>query len=126
MKKRIVVVDDDKAILDLIQNYLSGCNDYEVELTEKSTDVQNLIDKAKTDLLITDMRMPDLGGAALINEVRKKHPSLKVLSMTAGGVISKEIYLNFAEASGSDYRLEKPFSKENLISSIQHLISTTD
>jgi DNA-binding NtrC family response regulator len=125
MKKRIVVVDDDQSILDLIQHYLK--EDYEVVTTKESNEVLNLIARGRTDLLITDIRMPDKDGISLIQDVCKKYPSLKILAMSAGGIaISPKTYLNIAKLSGSSSRIEKPFSKEALISAIDQLISTSD
>jgi DNA-binding NtrC family response regulator len=125
MRKRIVVVDDDQSILDLIQHFLNGS--YEIVTTKESNEVLELIGKARTDLLITDILMPDIGGIELIQEVGKKYPSLKILAISAGGyVVSPKSYLNIAELSGSSARLEKPFSKETLISAINGLIDTTD
>ena len=124
MRKRIVVVDDDQSILDLIQHFLK--DNYDVVTTKESNEVLELIDKAGTDLLITDIRMPDIDGIELIQEVVKKYPSLKILAISAGGyVVSPESYLNIAELSGSSSRLEKPFSKETLISAINRLINKT-
>jgi DNA-binding NtrC family response regulator len=128
MRKRIVVVDDDQSILDLIQHFLKGHNDeYEVITTKESSDVLRLIGKAKTDLLITDIRMPDINGIALIHEVVRNYPSLKILAISGGKyAVSPESYLNIAKQSGSSAQLEKPFSKEALISAINRLISPTD
>lgn len=125
MRKRIVVVDDDQSILDLIQHFLKGLSDtYEVFTTKESNEVLTLIDKVRPDLLITDIRMPDKDGITLIQEVVNKYPSLKIIAMSAGGVVSPFSYLNLAELSGSSLRLEKPFSKESLVSAIKNLIST--
>jgi DNA-binding NtrC family response regulator len=125
MRKRVVVVDDDQSILDLIQHFLKG--NYDVATTKESNEVLELIGKAGTDLLITDILMPDIDGIELIQEVGKKYPSLKILAISAGGyVVSPESYLNIAELSGSSARLEKPFSKEALISAINRLINQTD
>ena len=128
MRKRIVVVDDDQSILDLIQHFLKGYNDtYEVVTTKDSNEVLKLIGKARTDLLITDIRMPDKDGISLIREAAKKYPSLKILAMSAGSpFVAPHRYLNIAELSGSSSQLEKPFSKEALISAINLLIITTD
>ena len=92
-------------------------------MTEKSSDVKNLIGQAETDLLITDIRMPDLGGVELTRVIKKNYPSVKIIIMTAGGVISKTAYLNMAEVYGADFRLEKPFSKEALISAVEHVLN---
>jgi DNA-binding NtrC family response regulator len=125
MRKRIVVVDDDQSILDLIQHFLKGY--FDVVTTRESSEVLELIGIAGTDLLITDIRMPDTDGISLIQEVGRKYPSLKILAISAGGyAVSSESYLNIAELSGSSARLEKPFSKESLISAINSLIGTTD
>jgi DNA-binding NtrC family response regulator len=127
MRKRIVVVDDDQSILDLVQHFLKGFNDkYEVITTTKSNEVPGLVAGFKTDILITDIRMPDTDGITLITDIHKKYPLLKIIAMSAGGVVSPNAYLNMAELTGSSYRLEKPFSKEALITAIKHVLSNND
>jgi len=126
MRKRILVVDDDKAILDLIQNILSGLNRYDIVMTETSSEVLNLLDQEEIDILITDIIMPDLGGIELTSVIKENYPSVKIIIMTAGGLISKNTLFNLAERFGVDYRLEKPFSKEMLISAVEHVLSESE
>jgi len=122
MKKRILVVDDDQSILDLVQTYLNKHSDnYEVFMTSKSSEVLNLLNQKEIDILITDIIMPDINGVVLTQKVQDQFPSLKIIAMSAGGYMSKEAYLGLSKVSGSDYRLEKPFSKEELISAIEHV-----
>jgi len=126
MRKRILVVDDDKAILDLIQNILSGLNRYDIVMTETSSGVLNLLDQEEIDILITDIIMTDLGGIELTSVIKENYPSVKIIIMTAGGLISKNTLFNLAERFGVDYRLEKPFSKEMLISAVEHVLSESE
>ena len=126
MRKRILVVDDDKAILDLIQNILSGLNRYDIVMTETSSGVLNLLDQEEIDILITDIIMTDLGGIELTSVIKENYPSVKIIIMTAGGLITKNTLFNLAERFGVDYRLEKPFSKEMLISAVEHVLSESE
>ena len=74
------------------------------------------------DLVITDILMPDVDGLEIIREVRKAEPAPRIVAITGGGSRGAMHYLEGAVEFGADYALAKPFSKSQLISTIEGLL----
>jgi DNA-binding NtrC family response regulator len=127
MRKRILIVDDGQVQLNLMQHYLRKFkNEYEVFATTNSNDALKLIEEFEVDLLITDILIPDKDGMELIGEVRQKYPRVKIIAMSGGGSIAGDQYLEIAEKLGSSWSLNKPFSKDELISGIKYVLGKSE
>ena len=124
MRKRILIVDDEKALLIAMRRLFKKFKtDYEVFTTTNSVEVPRMIEEFAIDILVTDILMPDKDGLELIIEVRKKYPLVKIIAMSGGGVIGKEEYLDMAKRLGSLYSLRKPFSNDELISALKNVVA---
>ena len=120
MKKHILIIDDEESLLNSMKSNLRGLMDkYEVYTSSKSADILNLIENYAIDLLITDLLMPEKEGIELIQEVRKKYPLLRIIAMSGGGLIDRELCLDVALKLGASSCLEKPFTREELITKIE-------
>jgi CheY-like chemotaxis protein len=88
---------------------------YEVIIANNGREALNLLKKNKIDLVISDIRMPDINGLDLLVKIKKEYPQTKVIIMTAYGSsdVQKE-----ANRRGSLYYVEKPFE----ISDIRKII----
>ena len=75
-----------------------------------------------SDLVLTDIVMPEKEGRQMIAEFRRAHPSVKVIAMSGGGRAMPIDYLNVATALGADRVLVKPFSDESLRSMLTELL----
>ena len=122
-KKRILIADDEQTLLDSLQRVLKKYKtDYKVFTTANSVEVPGMIEEFKVDILVTDILMPGKDGIELIKEVREKYPLVKIISMSGGGALGKEEYLDMAKRFGSSYSLRKPFSLDELISAIKSVV----
>ncbi len=127
MRKRILIVDDEQALLDSMQRNLREFkNEYEVFATTNPNNAPKLIEELEMDLLITDILMPGKEGIELIGEVRQKYPLLKIIAMSGGGSIAGAKYLGVAEQLGSSWSLNKPFSRDELISGIKYVLGKSE
>lgn len=77
----ILVVDDDRDILDLIRSLLEPV--HKVLVAENGPEALDLMAKHEIDLMVTDVRMPGMNGFALINEAKARRPHLNVIVMSA-------------------------------------------
>ncbi len=117
---KIIVVDDSKMMLKLYQNKLTVLG-YKPTLFDAPEDVMPEIKKAKPDLVITDLNMPNISGLELTREIRKKftRQDLPVIMITTQSdfVEDKEgdIKVNntLLEKSGINKILHKPFTDED-------------
>jgi DNA-binding NtrC family response regulator len=73
------------------------------------------------DVVVTDVIMPEKDGMQVISEVRKKFPQVRIIAMSGGGHVSRDQYLRIAKGLGAHAVLEKPFSNQTLLDTIQAL-----
>jgi len=113
-KLRIVLVDDDPMQARLYTSILSKAFETTVEVTaftESQVAAEHLNDHL-VDVLITDLRMPNVNGLELIRIAKHRSNGTQVLVMTASS--TADSLVDAAELGASDYLL-KPFAKELLI-----------
>ena len=116
----ILAVDDEPGVLALVRRCL--CDDERVALMEASSGKEALERIAKgpaLDLLITDLRMPEMEGDELARRVRTLEPDLKVLYLTshADGLFEAKQQLWAEEAY-----LDKPFTREGVREAVALLL----
>ncbi|OOV25805.1 two-component system response regulator [Flavobacterium sp. LM5] len=111
MKKKILVVDDEKSICLLLQNFLS--KDYEVITIHDPIEALQWLDESLPDLIISDIQMTNMDGYEFLTKVRQrgftKHTPFIMLS---GKSESKE-RIKCYRLGAQDY-LTKPFNPEEL------------
>jgi len=115
--RRILVVDNDKKLLSIIQEYLELCH-YQVTTTATGLDALRLLRSENYHVLLTDIVMPDISGLGLIEISRKEFPGLPVIAMTGYG---KQVKGLTTERS-PDYYLEKPFNFSELSRVIESVL----
>jgi len=77
-----------------------------------------------TDLVVTDLIMPEEDGLKVIMKLKELKPSLKIIAISGGGKAGPGGYLNLAKALGAHAVLSKPFSINDLISKIEELLTS--
>ena len=76
-----------------------------------------------TDLVVTDLIMPEEDGLKVIMKLRELKPALKIIAISGGGKAGPGSYLNLASALGADAIYSKPFSLNDLIAKIEELLN---
>ncbi|WP_395703515.1 ATP-binding protein [Aquabacterium sp.] len=117
---RVLVVDDEADIANLVREMLESAG-YEVATAESGAVALELLDAARFDAIVSDLRMPDMDGAALWREVRRRHPALarKMLFVT-GDTLSVDARQFLDEARCAS--LDKPFTKPALLRGVAALL----
>ena len=108
MKAHILVIDDDEVACEFLQEALS-LEGYEVKAYTSAKEALKQ-DLSRYDLLMSDIRMPEMDGLQFLDQVRKKWPNLPVILMTAYG--SLETTMEAISLGAWDY-ISKPFSPED-------------
>jgi len=121
-KENILIVDDDINILELLQRHLQSWNFHTYKAISVKEAVQILRD-TKIDLLITDLKMPEIDGSELIKFVSEHYPSLPKLVVT--GYPSVQDSLVAIKSGVVDY-LTKPFTKEELKTAVDTSLPVSD
>jgi len=119
MAEKILIVDDELDMLDLLEMIIRDKTPYQVVTTNNPLEVSSLLTDRSFDLLITDLRMPAMGGLELIREVKISHPYLPVIVITAYG--SSESAEEAIAAGAYDY-ITKPFRKDHILITINRAL----
>ena len=112
---RILVVDDEKFIRDIIADFLS-MEGYVVRTAEDGAAAADELRRARFDLVISDLKMPRMGGLELLREVSEVHPDTMTIIMTGFGTV--ETAIDAMKRGAYDYIL-KPFKVEEVIHIVQ-------
>lgn len=109
MPKKILVVDDDKAILALVRRYLAGAG-YAVVVTDSGSEALMLVRESRPDLILVDADMPGLDGHAVCRVLKKEAltQSIPVIIMSGARVADTDVLAGFS--GGADDYVMKPFS----------------
>lgn len=117
--RRLLIIDDDQSILNLLENFLSN-NNYDVVCVTNSLDGLKRIESTKNgfDLIITDLVMPEISGIGLISILKKEHPQIPIIAITGKGQEPEKLSLE----AKADAILQKPFELADLDKMITSLL----
>jgi DNA-binding NtrC family response regulator len=114
MKEQILVVDDQVAFCNHIRTIMET-EGYEVMIAEDAQSALERISCRAFDILLTDMKLPDMDGLELFKIARKMDPHISCIIMTAYGSISSAVAS--VKEGVTDY-LQKPFEPEALLMAV--------
>lgn len=113
---RVLLVDDDPALLEVLGAYLRGAG-FEVLEAKDGEKALELFPRA--DLIILDLMLPKLDGFKVLEEVRRERPELPILMLTARG--EEEERVKGLELGADDY-VVKPFSPKEVVARVKALL----
>jgi diguanylate cyclase (GGDEF)-like protein len=115
---RVVVVDDDRLILELVGDALRGSA--RVECLRSAQEALESLTREPADLVITDLTMPGMSGLELLERVRREHPGTDVALFTANA--SVESAVSALRLGAIDY-LVKPIRPEELAMLVDRILA---
>lgn len=118
MGKRILVIDDERSILELVRMNLELAG-YEVVTGESGQEALQLVASCRPELLILDVMLPDQSGYYVLRHLREQGERLPVIMLTAKGEREDRI---LGLRLGADDYVTKPFSSEELILRVQAVL----
>jgi CheY-like chemotaxis protein len=122
MGKNILIIEDDELIRDVLKQLLER-EGYNVTTARNGKIGIELFQAEPSDLVITDLIMPEKEGIETIRELRKDYPDLKIIAISGGGnIIAPTEYLNIAQRLGVQKTLSKPFKTEEILEAIRQLL----
>lgn len=114
-KKQILIVDDDPNILEVLEARLSAADFSVLKAANAQTALLHL-QAENVDLVVSDIKMPNMSGIELLSEILTTNPALPVIFLTAFGSIPEAV--KSVKAGAVDY-LSKPFDGRLLIKKIK-------
>lgn len=119
-KKKILVIDDEFGILEVIQAYLLK-EGYEVYTSTNGKQGFLLFEQTKPDIIVLDLMLPDMTGEEICTKIREKSDT-PIIMLTAKKELDDRIH--GLELGADDY-LVKPFSTKELVMRIQAILRRT-
>ncbi|MBU4564677.1 MAG: sigma-54 dependent transcriptional regulator [Desulfarculus sp.] len=113
--ERILIVDDEKNYLVVLQALLAD-NGYEMLTAQNGPQALALAAEEEPDLVITDMRMPQMSGLDLIQRLKARFNEMPIIVMTAYGTVENAVE---AMKSGATDYISKPFENTELLLTVQ-------
>lgn len=118
--KKILVVDDEQGIRDLLKEYLE-MDDYQVATAVDGLDAVNKQKTGDFDLVIMDIMMPRMDGISAVKEIRK-NSDVPVLMLSAR---DQEYDKLFGFEVGADDYVTKPFSTKEVMARVRSILQRT-
>jgi DNA-binding NtrC family response regulator len=119
-KKKALVIDDEQIVLDSVSKILEDEN-YEIDCSLSGREGLKRALEEEYDIILTDIRMPDIGGMKVLRDVKRAKPSIPVVIIT--GYASVKSAVQAMKLGAADY-LEKPFTPDQLLKAVDSAINT--
>jgi DNA-binding response OmpR family regulator len=119
--KKILVVDDEKKIVEIIRAYLER-DGYQVVIAYDGKSALDLASKQSPDLLVLDLMLPEMSGWDVCRAIRKKS-EVPIIMLTARDEVTDKI---IGLEMGADDYLTKPFDPKELVSRIRAVLRRTE
>ena len=117
----ILIVDDDKEVLNTLQRILQK-RDYQVFTCDKPTQALEMLQSQPMDLILSDLKMPEMNGIQFLYQVKQDHPAIPVILVTGFGSIDSAV--KTIQWGGFDY-LQKPFEAKKIYEVIERALASS-
>ncbi|MEJ5226559.1 sigma-54 dependent transcriptional regulator [Thermodesulfovibrio sp.] len=118
MKEKLLIVDDEKGILETLSEILSD-EGYSVVQAETAEEAFNIIEKEEVDLVLLDVWLPGMSGIDAIKQIKERYQELPVIMIS--GHANVEMAVKAVKIGAFDF-LEKPLSIERVILTVERAL----
>ena len=120
MAANIMIIDDEQSMLDTL-GILLRSEGFDTQVHQNGREAMDRLGELKPDLVLTDIRMPAIGGLEVLETVRKWDAQVPVILMTAQASLQSAVT---AVNEGAFYYLQKPFSNDELVALVRRAMET--
>ena len=114
MKKlKVLAIDDEAIVLESVRRVLA---DFEVDLAQSSRQGLEWGMNRDYDLVLTDIRMPEIGGMRILRDIKRVKPSVPVVIFTGYATVQSAVQA--MKLGAADY-IEKPFTPDMLLTTVR-------
>lgn len=114
----ILIIDDDPPTRRMLRQVLER-EGYDVIEARDGREGLQYYRAAPTDLIITDLLMPEKEGLETIMELRRDFPRARIIAISGGTKLGRLNFLAMAQKLGAQYTLQKPFSLQEMVEIVQ-------
>lgn len=116
--KKLLIIDDEAGIVEEVKAFFEE-EGFEVHTADTGKEGIDTLARVQPDLLILDMKLPDMSGLNILRYSKENFPKVKVLVNT--GYVDQAV-IDEAEKLGRDSFLQKPFNLERLMQEVDALL----
>ena len=113
-KRKVLIVDDDEELVELIADVLDRDGRFEVRIANNGFDAGMVVKEYRPDLIVLDVMLPDINGKEVCQRVRSDKTMDDVRIICISGMVEEDKVAEL-RASGADDFLHKPFEVDKLI-----------
>lgn len=113
--KKVLVIDDERIVTDSVTKILEAEN-FEVEVAATGRQGVDMALQNEHALVLTDLRMPDIGGMRVLRDIKRARPALPVIMITGFATVRSAVQ---AMKLGAAEFLEKPFAPDDLVRTVR-------
>jgi len=117
---KLLVVDDEVEICDFLKMFFEE-REFQVEVAYTGKNALEKVESYQPDIILLDIKIPDLDGIEVLRRVKAKHPKIGVLMVTAIETTEK---INEALKLGADNYITKPLSLEYLENDVREKLKS--
>ncbi len=121
MKKKLLIVDDEKNIIDSMGRALAGL-EMEVITSQEPEKALDLVKENIPQVVITDLKMPKMDGLEFMAKVKEFNPNIQIIMITGHGTIDDAVT---AMKTGAYDFIPKPFNKQEIIAVVNRAFEKT-
>lgn len=120
-KRKALIVDDDKDLVELIRDILDTDGRFEVRSANNGFDAGMMVKEYRPDILILDVMLPDINGREVCHRVRSDSSLDDVKIICISGMVEADKVNDLRDAGANDF-LQKPFEVETLLNRVCRLL----
>lgn len=121
-RRRILVVDDDAQIVDLLHEMLKRDSRFEIQSASNGYDAGLLTERFRPHLIVLDYMLPDLNGDVVCERIRENEDLRETKILFVSGVVERD-RIDALLRAGADGFLKKPFTVGTLLDEISRLLN---
>lgn len=120
-KRKVLIVDDDEELVELIADVLERDGRFEVRSANNGFDAGMVVKEYRPDLIVLDVMLPDINGKEVCQRVRNDKAMDDVRIICISGMVEEDKVTELRTAGADDF-LHKPFEVDKLIERMCHLL----
>ena len=124
-KQRILIVDDDRDMVELMKDLINSQNQYDIEEACDGFSAGKKFFEFQPDLMTLDIKMPYLNGTEVLKDIRRDSKNKDVKIIIISGIIRKEESKHLMELGADDF-LSKPFNRRQLVEKVEKQLAVRE
>jgi DNA-binding response OmpR family regulator len=120
-KRKVLIVDDDEELVELISDVLERDGRFEIRTVNNGFDAGMMVKEYRPDLIVLDVMLPDINGKEVCQRVRSDRTMNDVKIICISGMVEED-RVGELRAAGADDFMHKPFEIERLVGRMCQLL----